>query len=373
MTGLKIKKLPKIKYINSYLDNRGTVRFYVRYKGKKHPDCMKTDPFKDRVGFELEKADKLAELRHEINKKGGEIPAGTLDWLAYKYFASPKFKKFKAGTRSQKRGVLEGILKTHGHHPYIKMNITWGIKIRDEKAQLPAAANNRLKALQALYTWAIKQQLLPDGYANPIEKVERLDETSNEDRINVSKCDCCDGHHVWNINEIEQYRKYWKVGTMQRLAFEVIYWTGTRVSDAYRLGKHMEQNGMIQFTAKKNDKPMEIPLAPELKKIIEKTPSGQMTYLVHTHGMPHKSEKTFSKWLVKARKKAGLPDRCVPHGIRKGTATIARKAGASTAQLRALFGWQSDKMADHYTKKAYDGEMAKPVVEFMDYKKTAKK
>ena len=30
-------------------------------------------------------------------------------------------------------------------------------------------------------------------------------------------------------------------------------------------------------------------------------------------------------------------------------------------------------MANHYTKKAYNGEMAKPVVGFMDYKKTAKK
>ena len=63
----------------------------------------------------------------------------------------------------------------------------------------------------------------------------------------------------------------------------------------------------------------------------------------------------------------------MPHGIRKGTFTIGRRAGGSNAQLRAIGGWQSDKMVERYTNKAIDGEMAKPVVEFMNYKKTAKK
>jgi hypothetical protein len=40
------------------------------------------------------------------------------------------------------------------------------------------------------------------------------------------------------------------------------------------------------------------------------------------------------------------------HGVRKIAATTAANNGATTAQLKALFGWESDQMAEIYTKGA---------------------
>ena len=98
-----------------------------------------------------------------------------------------------------------------------------------------------------------------------------------------------------------------------------------------------------------------------------------MNYVVTSRGMPFESGKGFSQWFVKARKKAGLTNRCVPHGVRKGSGTIARKNGASNAELRAIYGWSDDKMVEHYTGGAIDAEMAAGALHFLNPKKKEQK
>ena len=135
-----------------------------------------------------------------------------------------------------------------------------------------------------------------------------------------------------------QFRNFWAIGTMQRLALELMYFTGTRVGDAYRLGHHMVEEGDLFFKEQKTKKKRQLKIADELVSIIEATPSHQMVYVVSSKGMPFASAKSFSQWFVEARKEAGLHMRCVPHGVRKGSGTIARKNGASNAELRSIYG-----------------------------------
>ena len=47
------------------------------------------------------------------------------------------------------------------------------------------------------------------------------------------------------------------------------------------------------------------------------------------------------------------------HGLRKAGATRAAENGATTAQLRAMFGWTNDAMPAHYTRTADRGRLAK--------------
>ena len=85
------------------------------------------------------------------------------------------------------------------------------------------------------------------------------------------------------------------------------------------------------------------------------------------------SAKSFSQWFVDARKEAGLHMRCVPHGVRKGSGTIARKNGASNAELRSIYGWTSDKMVEHYTGGAINAEMAAGALHYLSPKKKEQK
>lgn len=48
---------------------------------------------------------------------------------------------------------------------------------------------------------------------------------------------------------------------------------------------------------------------------------------------------------------AGLPH-CTTHGLRKAGATIAAMNGATAHQLKAIFGWETLKQAEIYTRAA---------------------
>ena len=87
-------------------------------------------------------------------------------------------------------------------------------------------------------------------------------------------------------------------------------------------------------------------------------PSGNLVYCATSFGKPFKSEKAFSNWVVKARKKAGLPQRCVPHGLRKVAAKNLAEMGATEYQLMAVMGWTKPDMARVYIEKANRGKMA---------------
>ena len=49
---------------------------------------------------------------------------------------------------------------------------------------------------------------------------------------------------------------------------------------------------------------------------------------------------------------AGLPSNCTAHGLRKIGAVRSAENGATAKQMMALFGWDSVRMAEHYTKMA---------------------
>jgi hypothetical protein len=62
------------------------------------------------------------------------------------------------------------------------------------------------------------------------------------------------------------------------------------------------------------------------------------------------TKESFGNSFRDACKAAGVPGSA--HGVRKIAATTAANNGATTAQLRALFGWTSDRMPALYTRTA---------------------
>ena len=101
-------------------------------------------------------------------------------------------------------------------------------------------------------------------------------------------------------------------------------------------------------------------------KTIDAAPSGNLVYCATSFGKQFKSEKAFSQWVVKARKKAGLPQRCVPHGFRKVAAKNLAEMGATDYQLMAVMGWTKPDMARVYIEKANRGKMAASATHSLD-------
>jgi integrase len=130
-----------------------------------------------------------------------------------------------------------------------------------------------------------------------------------------------------------------------------------------RLGhEHLEPDGSIKITLHKNRNrhpvTLHLPCLPELKEIMSASDLGVPTFLVTEHGKPFRSAKSFANWFKKQCDRAGLPERCTAHGIRKAGATLLADRGATPHELMASFGWLTLKQAETYTRAASQRQLA---------------
>jgi len=96
---------------------------------------------------------------------------------------------------------------------------------------------------------------------------------------------------------------------------------------------------------------------PELRRIINSTPSGHLNFLVTEFGKPF-TAAGFGNWFRDRCDEAGLPVHCAAHGLRKAGAARAAEAGASAHELMAMFGWSTLAEAERYTRTADRRRMA---------------
>lgn len=282
---------------------------------------------------------------------------GSLRGLIEGYYQSANYKSLNPSTQRTRRGILDHIClsivdtpvgpKARGTLPFAQMLPRHVRAIRDEKLDLPEAANNRIKALGQVFRWATENDLID---ADPTAAVNYLRSGS-------------EGFHTWTVEEVRQYEAAHPVGTKARLALALLLFTGVRRSDVVKLGRHMERDGVLHFTETKgansralgrkktsDAKKRTLPILPDLRAVIDATPSGQLVYLVTQFGKPFTAAgfgNKFREWCDDA----GL-SHCSAHGCRKAGAKMAAENGATAHQLMAIFGWETLRQAEVYTRNA---------------------
>lgn len=143
---------------------------------------------------------------------------------------------------------------------------------------------------------------------------------------------------------------------MERLAFDVLLYTGLRRGDASQLGPGHLQSGMFTIRIEKTGKTVSLPLLAPLKASIEATACGKRTFIATRTGEPFGKEG-FGNWFRRACVAAGVPGSA--HGLRKARATRAAEAGATEHELMALYGWTTGKQAGVYTRAASRSALAR--------------
>jgi integrase len=128
-----------------------------------------------------------------------------------------------------------------------------------------------------------------------------------------------------------------------------------RRSDVIALGKqHLTRDGRLQYKQFKgrNKRPVhiDIPVIPELQRIVDASPCGELTFLVTEFRKPFTSNG-FGNWFKKRCREAELPH-CSAHGVRKAAAAKLAELGCSDHQIMAIGGWQTLKEVQRYTKGA---------------------
>lgn len=172
------------------------------------------------------------------------------------------------------------------------------------------------------------------------------------------------GHPAWTDHEIERFRARWPISSVQRLTFELIFWTGARISDAVKIGPGMVgRDGVLQFTQQKTGEPAFVPWTCALphyarrmmtdRKLIhaalEARTEKHMTFLATAQGRT-RSSKALGHLVSEAAQDAKIEKSA--HGLRKARAKALAEAGATVHQIAAWTGHITLEEVEHYTREA---------------------
>jgi integrase len=144
---------------------------------------------------------------------------------------------------------------------------------RNRKQDTPAAANRRVAELRKMLAWAVEErgQWVKRNVAAEVKSLKRE----------------VKGFIAWTPEEIAKFEAHWPVGSMPRLAVAIMLFTGVRRSDAVLLGPPMVKDASITFAPQKTrrqKKFLTLPILDVLQQVLDKTPHGLKTWLVHSKG-----------------------------------------------------------------------------------------
>ncbi len=267
--------------------------------------------------------------------------AGTLAWLIECFRGTAAWQSRSESTRTKWDGLYRQVINSAGNTPLSAITpkaIRAGL---ERRAHTPGQAQHFLNAMRALFRWATKVQLVKTDPTAGIQAPARRRDA---------------GIRPWSEDDVAAYEKRWPIGTRQRVWLDVLLYTGLRRGDAVRLGRQHIRDGIATIKTEKTGTIVIIPILPVLAETLAAGQCGDLSFIVGSRGQPM-AKASFSNEFAIACRAAGVPGSA--HGVRKIAATRAANAGATVAELEAIFGWSGGKMALHYTRAADRQHLAK--------------
>ncbi|WP_171054115.1 site-specific integrase [Arenibacterium halophilum] len=323
-----------LKYLTSTKNSAGVTYFYLRRNGKKTP--LGQGP--------IDSPEFLARYAEAMGATGGAVKSvkeNSLAALCNAFRAGTTYKTKSKGYRAVLDRNLAAITEAYGEAPIA------GLKPHHIRADLnkldPHPANARLKTWRLLCTFA------NDSNWSPINAT---------DGIKRGALPKSDGHTPWSSQDIADFRARWNIGSVQRLAMELLFWTGARTVDAVRLSPSMVgADGVLTFTQSKTGGKAYVPWTCHLpawasgfeadrQHLLSCLQAGTFTYLETSSGKV-RSEAGLSN-LISAATRPGIS----AHGLRKSRLTAIAEAGGSASAIMSWGGHKSLKEAEDYVSTA---------------------
>ena len=283
----------------------------------------------------------LADERLPIGRRHKD---GTIGDLVASFYRSAAFGNLKPSSQRGYRHIVDPFAERDGHRLVRDMPRRVAVNIIEEiGATRPGAANLTLKVMRRLFAYAIRRDLRPD---NPFAGIETY-------RLGT--------HHTWTDAEIAAYEAVWPIGTRQRLAFDLLLYTGQRVGDVAAWRRSDVRNGEIHFVQEKTGSKLVLPLHPNLVTSMKACPTKGLALFGQANGRPITGDG-LSAVVERAARAAGLPAKCVPHGLRKALMRRLAERGATTKQIASVSGHKTLKEVERYTAAADQARLARATI-----------
>jgi len=321
----------RLKHVDRFLDRHGRTRLYFR-RGK-GPRIL----LPGHAGSaEFMLAYQAALAGDEMCRpKGQRGKTGTFDRLVQEYYSSAAYLRMTASTRRNYQLVIDRLLRDEkiGHRLVAQMTRQHVQQIIGRRAETPGAGHDLLKKIRILLHFAIDNGWRKD---DPAVRIKNF---------------ALGEFHTWTEEEIAQFEAHWAIGTRERTAFALLVFTGQRASDVKAMSWADQDGTAIRVVQGKTGAKLRIPMHPALGHVLAAWPKTNLVMLVTSFGKPFTS-KGFSNFMADKISEAGLPDRCVTHGLRKAAARRLAEAGCSSKEIAAITGHTTLKEIERYTKAA---------------------
>ena len=245
---------------------------------------------------------------------GKRSKPGSVSAAIAEFYLSQSFRALSVGTQAKWRAILERFRENHGHLPLASLPKEFVITLLDTMA--PHAALNWLKVFRRFFRWCSERKLM------------RNDPTFG---IKLKK---------------------------PRLALALGLYTAQRRGDVVRIGRQHIRDGVLTVRQQKTGATLAIPVHPDLAAIIAATPVGHLTLLVTQTGKSYGGNDFTDQFRVWCDT-AGLPARCVFHGLRKAALTRLADAGCTAHEIAAISGHKTLSEVQRYTGAANQARLAR--------------
>jgi integrase len=328
----------RLPYVQEYRDRHGIARRYFRRPGFKRVTLPGT-PGSPQFMAAYQTA--LAAERPPIGRKPKD---GTIADLVVSFYRSASFENLKPGSQRVYRLILDKFADKDGHRLVRDMPRRVAINIIEEiGASKPGMANLTASVMRRVFAYAVKKELRTD---NPFAGIETY-------KLGT--------HHTWTEDQIATYEAAHPVGTRERLAFDLLLFTGQRVGDVAAMRRSDLRDSAIHVTQEKTGTSLVIPLHPNLLRSIKATPVKGLALIGSPNGRPM-TVRALSDLVARAATAAGLPKQCVPHGLRKGAMRRLAEWGSTTKEIAAMSGHKTLREIERYTAAADQERLARAAV-----------
>jgi integrase/recombinase XerD len=340
----------RLPFIHSFIDRHGRQRYYVRRAGRKSV-ALSGLPGSEIFMSAYQNALDNLEL-HEIG--ASRTKPGTVNAAIVAYYAHTSFTADLApATQRMRRNILERFRAQQTPSGQTIGDKHLATLPHDAIERLlarmkPFAQRNWLKTLRGLMRFAVDARLRPDDPTREIELRRRARSG---------------GHPSWGDDEIARYRDKYPLGTVARIALELMLNVAARRGDAYQLGRqHITKDGRLSWrprkTSRSTGRPVTVRILPELRAALDAMPaSNALTFLTTDHGKPFASAAAFGNKFADWCDEAGL--QCVvgddgrtrnfrAHGLRKAACRRLANAGCTAPEIMAVSGHATLAQAQIY-------------------------
>lgn len=303
-------------------------RAYYYFDAGKRQDggreLIKLPDIKDpRFGGALARAN--ATRTNRRNKQG----TLTLEGLIRLYEKSPEFHKLaESSKRSYSRYLAKAnlLIRTRAKDspPARKIEKADVIDLRYQLSDTKGAASQTIRALGALYAWAIDNEKV---HHNPASKVTLFDAKE---------------HPPWPEDLVEDGLADPQVG----MAVALFFFTGQRINEVVKMRWDDVKADHMTVYVQKTKSDCKVAILPELREMLDAQAKPATTILTNANGQPWTQSGLRQKLQAWAKARGY---HVVPHGLRKNAVNSLFEAGCTAAEVSGITD-QSIGMLEHYAK-----------------------